>query len=82
MEGYDNSFNSWIDKKYLVQMSSEYSPFYSAARYEIVEVKLNLSGYITQKEFKSLTGNINISDFVLKVNVADLKDSVDKIVQS
>ena len=63
-------------------MSSEYCAFYSAARNEIVDVKLNLTGYITQKEFKNLTGSINTSDFVLKVNVGDLKDKVDKIVQS
>ena len=62
-------------------MSSGYCPYYSTARNEIVEVKLNLTGYITQKEFKNLTGSINTSDFALKVNVADLKDRVDKVVQ-
>ena len=62
-------------------MSSGYCPYYSTARNEIVEVKLNLTGYITQKEFKNLTGSINTSDFALKANVADLKDRVDKVVQ-
>ena len=33
-------------------MSSQYLPNYSTVRNEIVDVKLNISGYVTQKEFK------------------------------
>ena len=60
-------------------MSSEYVPTYSTARNEIVEVKLNLSDYVTQKEFKNLTGNIDTSDFALKTNVAEIESRVDDI---
>ena len=60
-------------------MSSEYSPTYSTAINEIVDVKLNLSGYVTQKEFKNLTENVDTSDFALKTNVAKLKTRMDAI---
>ena len=53
-------------------MISEYFPTYSTIRNEIVDVKLNLSGYITQKEFKNLT-KVDTSGFALKTNVAELK---------
>ena len=60
-------------------MSSQDIRNYSAARNEIVDVKLNLSGYVTQKEFKNLTGNVNTSCFALKTNVAEIKSRVDDI---
>ena len=59
-------------------MSSQYFPYYSTARNEIVDVKLNLTGYVTQKEFKNLT-KVDVSDFALKTNIAEIKDRVDKI---
>ena len=59
-------------------MSSGYFPFYSTARNEIVNIKLNLSAYVTQEEFNNLT-KVDTSDFALKVHVADLKDRIDKI---
>ena len=45
---------------------------------EIVSVTLNLSNYVTQKEFKSLT-KVDTSDFALKTNVAEIKKKVDNI---
>ena len=45
-------------------MSSEYFPTYSTARNEIVDAKLNLSGYDTKKEFKNLKCNVDTSEFV------------------
>ena len=41
---------------------------------------LNLSNYITQKEFKNLTGNVDTSDFALKTNVAEIKKRVGDIM--
>ena len=35
--------------------------------------------YVTQKEFKNLTGNVGTSDFALKTNVAEIKEKVDNI---
>ena len=55
-----------------------YVPAYSEVEEEIVSVTLNLSNYVTQKEFKSLT-KVDTSDFALKTNVAEIKKKVDGI---
>ena len=55
-----------------------YVPNYSEVEEEIVSVTLNLSNYVTQKEFKSLR-KIDTSDFALKSNVAEIKKKVDAI---
>ena len=55
-----------------------YVPTYSEVEEEIVSVTLNLSNYVTQKEFKSLT-KVDTSDFALKINVAEIKKKVDDI---
>ena len=39
---------------------------------EIVSVTLNLSNYVTQKEFKNVT-KVDTFDFSLKTNVAEIK---------
>ena len=57
---------------------SRYFPAYSTIRHETVKVELNLSNYVTQKEFKNLT-NVDTSDFALKTNVAKIKSKVDDI---
>ena len=51
---------------------------YSEVEEEIVSVTLNLSNYVTQKEFKSLT-KVDTSDFALKTNVAEIKKKIDDI---
>ena len=55
-----------------------YVSTYSEVEEEIVSVTLNLSNYVTQKEFKSLT-KVDTSDFALKTNVAEIKKKVDHI---
>ena len=55
-----------------------YVPTYSEVEEEIVSVILNLSNYVTQKEFKNLT-KVDISDFGLKTNVAEIKKKIDDI---
>ena len=55
-----------------------YVPTYSEVEEEIVSVTLNLSNYVSQKEFKSLT-KVDTSDFALKTNVAEIKKKVDDI---
>ena len=72
-------FNSWIDKKGIVSISDKYFPSYIAAKKESAGVTLNLNNYVTQKEFKNLTGNVDTSDFALKTNVAEIKSRVDDI---
>ena len=51
---------------------------YSEVEGEIVSVTLNLSNYVTQKEFKNVT-KVDTSDFALKTNVAEIKKKVDDI---
>ena len=53
-----------------------YVPTYSEVEEEIVSVTLNLSNYVTQKEFKNVT-KVDTSDFTLKVNVAEIKKKAD-----
>ena len=55
-----------------------YVPTYSEVQEEIVSVTLNLSNYVTQKEFKNVT-NADTSDFALKTNAAEIKKRVDDI---
>ena len=59
-------------------MSSQYFPTYSTARNEIIDAKLNLSNYVTQKESKNLT-KVDTSDFAIKTNVVEIKSRVDNI---
>ena len=56
-----------------------YVPTYSEVEEEIVSVTLNLSNYVTQKEFKNITGNVDTSDFALETNPAEIKKKVDNI---
>ena len=55
-----------------------YVPAYSEVKEEIVSVTINLSNYVTQKEFKSVT-KVDTSDFALKTKVAEIKRKVDGI---
>ena len=54
-----------------------YVPTYSKVQEEIVSVTLNLSNYVTQKEFKNVT-KVDTSDFALRI--AEIKKKVDDIV--
>ena len=55
-----------------------YVPAYSEVQETIVSVTLNLSNYVTQKEFKNAT-NVDTFDFSLKTNVFEIKKRVDDI---
>ena len=52
-----------------------YVPTYSEVQEELVNVTLNLSNYVTQKELKKRT-KVDTSDFTLKTNVADIKNTL------
>ena len=55
-----------------------YVPACSEVQEEIISVTLNLSNYVTQKEFKNVT-KVDTSNFALKINVAEIKKKVDDI---
>ena len=55
-----------------------YVPTYSDVEEEIVSVTLNLSDFVTHKEFKNVT-KVDTSDFSWKTNVAEIKKKVDDV---
>ena len=72
---YDNSFNSWINKKdlvwfYHIKMSKFYpKPYKSFGRN--INVKVDLSNYSTKADMKNIS-HIDTSSFALKTNLANL----------
>ena len=72
-KGYDNSFNSWIDKKTSYKMS-QYFPSFGRN----IKVELDLSSYATKTDLKNVT-HVDVSSFASKTNLASLKTEVDKI---
>ena len=69
MEDYDNSFNSWYDKKDIAWMS-EYFPKLKPFGVN-VKVELDLSNYAIKVDFKKATG-------VDTSNLASLKSVTDE----
>ena len=86
-KGYDNSFNSWVDKKdlvlfYLVQfhcikMSNYYPKPHKPFRGDI-NVQVDLSNYATKTDITNIS-HLDTSIFTLKTNLANLKTEVDKL---
>ena len=76
-KGYDNSFNSWIDKKDLVQMSQYFLEPYEPFGGDI-NVKVDLSDYAKKTDLKTVS-HVDVSNFALKSNLASLKTEVDKL---
>ena len=70
-KGYNNSFNSWIDKK------NSYKMCYRSHRGDI-KVELDLSNYETKADLKNVI-HVDVSSFASKTNLASLKTEVDKI---
>ena len=79
-KGYDNSFNSWIDKKKLVwfywfqlyKMSQYFPKLYETFDGDI-NVKVDLSNYATKADIKNIS-HVDTSSFALKANLASLKN--------
>ena len=65
-KGCDNSFNNWIDKKYIVQMSAYFPEPKRFGKRVIVE--LDLSNYATKAYLKNATG-LDTSKLVKKVDL-------------
>ena len=83
-KGYNNSFNSRIDKASLVQRTqkrsykvSTYYPPYKSSNKNI-KVELDLTNYATKTDLKNIT-HTDVSSFASKTNLAALKTEVDKI---
>ena len=76
-QGYDSSFNSWIDKKDLVLMSQHFPKPYELFGGDI-NVKVDLSNYGTKTDLKNVS-HVDVSSFALKSDLANLKTEVDKL---
>ena len=79
-KGYDNSFNSWIDKKRpskYIKMSQYFPKPYEPFGGDI-NVKVDLSNYATKIDLKNIS-HIDVSSYALKSNLASLKTEVDKL---
>ena len=70
-KGYDNSFNSWIDK-----ISQHFPPFRISERN--IKVELDLSSYVTKTDLKNVT-HVDVSSFASKTNLSSLKTEVNKL---
>ena len=70
-KGYDSSFNSWIDKKNIIQMS-EYFPKLKSCK-KRVKGELDLSNYA-----KNAT-SVDTSKFAKIVDLRSLKSGVNKL---
>ena len=75
-KGYNNSFNSSIDKKKIYKMSQYFPPYRSHGG--DIKVELDLSNYPTKTDLKNAT-HVDVSSFISKAILASLKNQVDKI---
>ena len=73
---YNDSFNSWIDKKRSYKMSQYFPPDRSSG--VDIKVELDLSNYATKTDRKNVT-HVDVSSFASKTNLASLKSEVNKI---
>ena len=87
-KGYDNSFNSWIDKKRMLNeilsnaISSSKMSHYFPKPYEPfggdINVKVDLSNYATKSDLKNATG-IDTSKLAAKSDLVSLKTEIDQL---
>ena len=77
-KGYDNRFNSCIDKKRSHIKISQYFPKPFRNFGGNINVNVDLSNYATKTDLKNVT-HVDTSGFALKKNWANLKTEVDKL---
>ena len=74
-KGYNNSFNSWMDKKRFYKISQYFPPYKNHGR--DIKVELDLNNYVTKTDLKNVT-HVDVSSFASKTNIASLKTEADK----
>ena len=79
-KGYDNSFNSWIDKKYIIITLWEisYYPEPDSHSRNNIKFEIDLSNYATNSEVLKAAG-VDTPDFAKKADLTGLKSGVDKL---
>ena len=77
---YDNSIDSWINKRYCIDKLYKMSQYFPQL-YELsianVKVELDLSDHTTKADSKGATC-VDVSNLAAKLNLANLKAEVDK----
>ena len=74
-KGYNNSFNTWRDKKHSIMNEFFPKPKSLGAN---VKIEFDLSSYATKADLKNPTG-ADTSDFAKKIDLASLKPDVEKL---
>ena len=77
-KGYDNSFNSWINKKDLIKTSQYLPKPFNSHFGGSIKVKIDLSNYATKTDVKTIS-HVDTSSFALKTNLASLKTDIEKL---
>ena len=77
-KGYDNLFNSQINKKRPCIKMSQYFPKPFRSFGGNINVKVDLSNYTTKTDLKNVT-HVDTSTFALKLNLASPKTEVNKL---
>ena len=76
-KGYDDSFNSWIDKKISLYKMS-YFPEPYILRKNKIKVELDSSNFATKSDLKNAAG-VETSDFAKMADLASLKSYIGKL---
>ena len=74
---YDNLFNSWIDKKDMVQMNECFPETKSSKKN--VKNELDLSNYAKKKNRFKNAASVDILDFANKTDLTNIKSDIDKL---
>ena len=77
-KGYDNSFNSWINKNDLCVKMSQYFLKSLKSFAGNINVKVDLSSYATKTDLKNVT-HVDTSSFALKTILVSLKTEVEQL---
>ena len=78
-KGYNNTFNSWINKKDLSIKMSQYFPKPFNSHFgDSIKVKIDLSDYATKTDIENIS-HVDTSSFALKTNLANLKTEFDNL---
>ena len=75
-KSYDNSFKSWIDKKWYSYI--KWVIFQNGTLIKQIESELDLSNHAKKPDLKNVTG-ADSSQFAQKYNLANLKSDVDRL---
>ena len=77
LKGYNDSFNSWVNKKYMIYKVSYFRELHTRSKSKI-NVELELSNYATKSDLKNETC-VDTSNDAEKSALARLKSDLDQL---